>query len=149
MKVSLEAPTSCLSKAPTFADNDDMEIIPVSIPTVSILSSMPTPPVAASRRPSPLVLAKAVGRGKAPMTSLKPEKASQFEEYIQIEVEVRKITSAIRNKGLAEKLVKMTLLPQDQEKWKSRPLEKIIKYFFLALIEVSTSNIIIFWVLKF
>lgn len=78
------------------------------------------------------------------MTSSKPEKAPQGEECIRLEAKVWKTTSTLKSKGLAEKLVKMILLPQDWEDRKAHPMEEIIKSFFPALVKISAFNIIVF-----
>lgn len=51
--------------------------------------------------------------------------------------DVRKTTSILKSKGLAEMMVKMILLPQDWEDRKSYPLEEIIKSFYPTFIKVS------------
>lgn len=70
------------------------------------------------------------------MTSLEPKMTPQ-EEYIRIEADVRKITFALRSRGLTKKLVKLILLSQDWEDRKAHSMEEIISSFFPALVKVS------------
>lgn len=100
-------------RVPTAKDDNEVEIILASIPVVLISSSAMAPLAMSPTKPSSLVQVEAKRKSKAPMTSSEPKKTPQDEEYIHIEAEVRNTTSALKSKGLAEKLVKMILLPQD------------------------------------
>lgn len=141
---------SCLIEVPTVTDNDEVEVIPVPTSIAPIFFLVLAQPIiavlfllVASRQLGSLGQAEVEGRGKASITLSKVEKAPQNEEeYIWMEVDVRKTASALRNKGLAEKLVKMIFLSRDWEKWKASPFGKIMKSFFQALVRVSTSLIL-------